>query len=360
MMAKKSPSSSRSAARKKKTSPKPGNVRAGGTRRPLERIVLIHEAINRGRYPNRSQIAKELETSTKTIQRDLNFMRDHLDLPVAYDEVEHGYYYTGPVAQFPFLQTTAEDLVALVIARNALRHLADTPLLASLRHSLQKLQQGMQDRVSIPWSNLDQAFSVKADGLSRRDLGLFDKIAHAIVEQRELRFDYTKLDADKAEPRQLRPYHLAEIDGGWYVIGHDIDRGARRTFAVQRMKGISLSASKFKRPDDFRLEDHFAGSFGVWTLPDHGEGKPAPPQPVRIRFRGFAARFVPERRWHPSQQITALDRTGDNIELRMELSAFEDLKRWILSFGDQAEVVEPKELREAVRKELDAAAEVYR
>ncbi|MCB1089521.1 MAG: WYL domain-containing protein, partial [Verrucomicrobiae bacterium] len=255
----------------KKTAAKSGGTRAGGTRRPLERIVRIHEAINRGRFPNCSGIARELETSRKTIQRDVNFMRDQLELPIAYHELEHGYYYTEPVAQFPFLQTTAEDLVALIVARNALRHLADTPLLASLRHSLQKLQQGMQDRVSIPWSNLDQAFSVKADGLSRRDLGLFDKIASAIIEQRELRFDYTKLDAKKAEPRHLQPYHLAEIDGGWYVIGHDVDRGARRTFAVQRMKGLSLQQKTFPRADDFRLEDHFAGSFGVWTLPDDGD-----------------------------------------------------------------------------------------
>ncbi|MCB1087767.1 MAG: hypothetical protein KDM63_12025, partial [Verrucomicrobiae bacterium] len=125
-------SSPRSSIRKKEASPIPAGVRTGGTRRPLERIVRIHEAINRGRYPNRTQIAKELETSTKTIQRDLNFMRDQLELPIAYHELEHGYYYTEPVAQFPFLQTTAEDLVALIVARNALRHLADTPLVASL------------------------------------------------------------------------------------------------------------------------------------------------------------------------------------------------------------------------------------
>lgn len=364
--------SSRSPARKKTKRSKttaaaasaPGNgksgSRAGGTRRPLERIVRIHEAINRGRYPNCSGIAAELETSRKTIQRDVNFMRDQLELPIAYDELEHGYYYTEPVANFPFLQTTAEDLVALIVARNALQHLADTPLVASLRHSFKKLQQGMQDRVSIPWSDLDQAFSVKASGLTQRDLGLFEKISRAILECRELRFDYTKLDARKAEPRHLRPYHLAEIDGGWYVIGHDVDRGARRTFAVQRMKGLSLLRTTFPQAENFCLEDHFAGSFGVWTTPDLGDGKATPTQSVRVRFRGFAARFVPERRWHPSQEIIVLDKSGEEIELRMELAALEDLQRWILSFGSQAEVLAPPQLRASVLRELEAAAKPYR
>ena len=52
--------------------------RAGNTRRPLERIVRIHERINRGRYPNCSKIAADLETSRKTIQRDITFMRSDL------------------------------------------------------------------------------------------------------------------------------------------------------------------------------------------------------------------------------------------------------------------------------------------
>lgn len=333
--------------------------RSGSTRRPLERIVRIHEEVNRGRFPNSTRLAEHLETSRKTIQRDIKFMRESLELPIEYDEVQHGYFYTEPVSNFPFLQTTAEDLVALVVARNALRHLHDSPLVASLRASFQRIQQGMQDRVTIPWANIDQAFSVRSSGLSQRDVMLFDKVARAIMEQKELKFDYRKLDADKGERRHLRPYHLAEIDGGWYVIGHDVERGARRTFAIQRMKGPTITKTRFLRPGDFCLEDHFAGSFGVWTPPDGEDEAPSSPYHIRIRFSGFAARFVPERRWHPTQEIDRLDEEGSRIELRMELSALQDIIRWIMSFGSQAEVIEPRELREAVANEHRAAIDHY-
>lgn len=314
----------------------------------------------------------------KTIQRDVTFMRDELGLPIAYDEIRHGYHYTKPVGDFPYLRATAEDLVALIVARHALCHLGDTPLVASLRASFKKLQQGMQDRISIPWSDLDQAFSVKATGLTHRDVAMFDKVARAVLERIEIRFDYTKISAVKAEPRRVQPYHLAEIDGGWYLIGHDLDRDARRTFAIQRMKGLSLTGRKFIRPSNFRLEDHFAGSFGVWTGTKPVDGRPVKKHLIRVRFRGFAARIVPERRWHPTQEIVTVDEqelskegsgkrsragarklspdAGDGpvIELRMELSTLEDIKRWILSFGQQAEVIEPKELREWVWQEAVA------
>ena len=63
--------------------------KAEGTRRPLERVLRIHDLISRSHFPNCSTIARELEVNRKTIQRDLNFMRDEMELPIEYHEVEH-------------------------------------------------------------------------------------------------------------------------------------------------------------------------------------------------------------------------------------------------------------------------------
>ncbi len=334
---------------------KQASVRAEGTRRPLERVLRIHEMISRGSFPNCSVIARELEVNRKTIQRDLNFMREELDLPLEYDETRHGYHYTRAVADFPFLKTSSEDLVALILARNALAPMKGSALEASLRSGFQRILSGMSDRVTMPWSELDQAFSAKSSGMTERDAFLFDRLAKAVLECRELNFEYRKLDDPSPTKRRLQPYHLAEIDGGWYLIGHDLDRGARRTFAVQRMRAVHLTNKRFVRSRDFRLEDHFAGSFGVWA----GKDQRAARHSVRIRFRGFAARIVAERRWHPSQEITPVEPDGSVIELSMQLSALEDIARWILGFGAQAEALAPPELRERVAAELRLAASLY-
>ena len=331
------------------------SVQAKGTRRPLERILRIHGLIAGGRFPNCSGIARELEVHRKTIQRDLNFMRDELDLPLAYSKSHHGYHYTRAVAEFPFVQANAEDLVGLLLARSALGPMRGSALESSLRAGFQRLLATMGDRVTIPWSELDEAFSAKVRGMTERDAFLFERLAKAVLESRELHFEYRKLGEDRPAKRRLQPYHLAEIDGGWYLIGHDLDRGARRTFAVQRMRAVHLTGRRFLRPPDFRLEDHFAGSFGVWS----GEGRGGAVYEVAIRFRGFAARVVAERRWHPSQEILPLSPDGESIELRLRLSALEDVARWILGFGSQAEALAPAELRETVARELRAAALHY-
>jgi len=328
---------------------------ASGTRRPLERVMRIHEMVSRNSYPNASQMAREMEVNRKTIQRDINFMRDELEMPLVYDERKHGYYYSRPVQDFPFLKTTADDLVGLILARNALDPMKGSAMEATLRSSFQRLQATMSEQVTIPWSEIDQAFSVKSTGMAERDVFVFERLAKAVLESRELHFSYQKLRDDEPMTRHLQPYHLAEIDGGWYVIGHDLDRGARRTFAVQRMKSVVLTNKRFARSRDFRLEDHFAGSFGVWSGAEQGKED----YQIRVRFRGFAARIVAERRWHPSQEVHAVEEDGSVIDLSMRLSALEDIARWVLGFGSQAEVLEPKELLEKVADELWKAASQY-
>lgn len=329
--------------------------KAGGTRRPLERVMRIHEAVSRGNHPNCSSIARDLEVNRKTIQRDINFMRDELDLPLEYDETRHGYVYSRPVNEFPLLKTSAEDLVSLILARNALDPLKGSALEATLRSGFQRLQSSMSEQVTIPWTELDQAFSVESRGLTEHDAFVFDRLAQAVLECRELQFEYSKLRDPRPEQRRLQPYHLVEVDGGWYVIGYDLKREARRTFAVQRMKSVQVTTNRFIRSRDFRLEDHFAGSFGVWAGRE-GEGSA---YYVRIRFSGIAARIVAERRWHPSQEVILVEADGSVIELSMQLSALEDIARWILGFGGQAEALGPAELREMVAGQLREAAALY-
>jgi hypothetical protein len=51
------------------------------------------------------------------------------------------------------------------------------------------------------------------------------------------------------------------------------------------------------------LKNHLGGSFGVWNYPETVTSD----QDVRVVFRGYAARVVAERRWHPSQEIVPRD-----------------------------------------------------
>src|SRR5437899_7778632 len=92
------------------------------TRPPLERMLRIHQSIQAGAYPTAGRLAEELEVSAKSIHRDLEFMRDRLQLPLDFDRGRRGYYYTEEVSAFPSVQITEGELFALIVAEKALQH----------------------------------------------------------------------------------------------------------------------------------------------------------------------------------------------------------------------------------------------
>ncbi len=339
----------------KNASTRPVSERAGQTRRPIERIFEIHERIRRGRFPNCRTLAEEIGVTQKTIQRDISFMREDLGLPLVYDEVRHGYHYSRAVSEFPLLCHGVEDVVALFLARRALEPMRGTPFEASLRDAFRKMAASVPGEISFRWSDLDEAFSVRAAGVVPGDERLFESIARAVLECRELSFEYRKIDAEEWELRRLRPFHLAEIDGGWYLIGYDVERKARRTFAVQRMRALRVTPTKFLRPQDFSPEDHLGGSFGVWNTP-HDKGRR---HQIQLRFTSWAARVVSERRWHPSQQICWVGEGEEVLEMHLELAGFEEITRWIQSWGPQVEVLNPPELRERILASLEETRRLY-
>ena len=187
--------------KKKKAVPKgtKSPERAGGTLRPMERILTIHQEIQRGRFPNCRQLAEKIEVTQKTIQRDITFMQHSLGLPLVYDGLKHGYFYERPVHEFPMMRYSVEDVVALFLARKAVEPLQGSPLEATLRES-KRLSGALHGEVSFRWSDLDEAFSVKDSGVVPGDVKLFENVSRAVLECRELRFDYRKSTVTSGNP----------------------------------------------------------------------------------------------------------------------------------------------------------------
>ena len=309
----------------------------------------IHKIIRAGRYPNCSSMAKAIEVTPKTIQRDVSFMRDQLGMPLEYHPIKHGYYYTQEVHEFPMLHLSRNDLVALFLARHALEPLRGTRLERMLADSFSKIAGACPGEVSIQWTELDEAFSVKASGVLLADVTLFGDLLDAVMACREVSFDYHKLTGSKPEHRTVQPYHVGQIEHGWYLLAYDPGRKGMRTFALQRVTNLQVLKTKFVRDPRFNARDHLGGGFGVWSYAGEEKRK----HEVHIRFEGYAARIVAERQWHSTQAIRKLKADGSVIEFQADLSGLEEITRWVLSWGSKAQVLGPPELLKRVREELE-------
>jgi predicted DNA-binding transcriptional regulator YafY len=134
------------------------------------------------------------------------------------------------------------------------------------------------------------------------------------------------------------------------VAAWDAARAAVRDFALHRMRRITLTTEAYEIPDTFDREAYLAEAFAI--------EKGGRPVEVAIRFGPRQARWIRERRWHATARVQgALD---GGCVLRLKVAGLAEVRRWVMQFGADAEVLKPASLREQIAADLAAALSTYR
>jgi predicted DNA-binding transcriptional regulator YafY len=303
-------------------------------------MLRIHQAIQAGKYPNAVSLAGDFEVSAKTVHRDIEFMRDQLDLPIEYQPQRFGFFYTEKVDAFPTLQISEGEFVALVIAEKALEQYRGTNLEKPLLSAIRKIEEALPETMSLSLDDVQQTISFSTRAEPMLNLEVFAVLARATAAREELELVYRKPGQRAAELRVVDPYHLANINGEWFLFAFDHLRKDIRTFVPARVQSLKRTGRTFTRPKKFSLEQRLRDSFGVHS----GEGI----HEVVIRFSPQAADYIREKKWHPSQQLRP--RKDGGVEMRLKLSSLQEVQRWILSWGGDAVTVSPPELLQSIRK----------
>ncbi len=301
--------------------------------------MKIHEALQSGKFPNASTLSRELDISTKSIHRDLEFMRDRLNLPLEYNPLKRGFHYTQEVSSFPTMQVSEGELFALIVAEKALQQYRGTTFEKPLLSAFKKMAESLPDTVSFHLADWDAAISFRTRAEPILNLEIFDALAKAAAGRKQLEIHYRKPGQAKAEGRIVDPYHFGNINGEWFLFAFDHLRKDIRTFVPARMEKVRQTGKTFPRPEKFSVESRLRDSFGVQS--GHGRFD------VVIRFNKRGADYVREKKWHASQKLRELKNGG--VELRLKLSSLDEVARWVLSWGGDAVAVQPRGLVEVVK-----------
>ena len=301
-------------------------------------MLRIHQALQAGHFPNAVTLAARLEVSTKSVHRDLEFMRDRLELPLAYDPAHRGYHYTQEVGNFPTLQITEGEMFALLVAEKALQQYRGTAFERPLVSAFKKMAASLPDTVSLNIADWEQTISFRTRAEPIVKLETFDLLAKAAAQRKQLRLTYRKPGQRATEMRVVDPYHLANINGEWFLFAWCHLRKDIRTFVPARILAAEATGQTFARPHKFSLEKRLRDSFGVQS----GQGN----FEVLLRFNELAADYIREKRWHESQELKELPDGG--VELRLRLSSLAEVERWVLGWAGNAVVLQPPELAQSV------------
>ena len=291
-----------------------------------------------------------LACTVRTIWRDLRVLED-AGFPLYTERAADGNRGVWRVREefkraLP-LKLTLGELVALLMSRDLLTPLGVSVLGPEVASAFAKIQGALSRDALRLIAQMRDRLGVRAAGakLQAPAAEHLPKIHIALAERRTLRTRYYSASRDREDVRDVDPYHLTFHDGGLYLVGHCHLREDMRIFAVERMRSVELGRGRFEVPRDFDAEKYLAGAWGMLR---------GDIVTVRVVFARGLARYIRERVWHPSQ--TLREPADGRVEMTLRVADTLEVRRWILGFGVQAEVVAPQGLREALRLEAAAVA----
>jgi predicted DNA-binding transcriptional regulator YafY len=187
-------------------------------RTPLDRILVIDQALRAESWPNARTLGKRLEVHPRTIRRDIEYLRDQLKAPIEFDATRNGYYYTEATYRLPLLQFTEGELVALFLGEQLLRQYRGTEYGPDLARAFAKITAALDGPVTDDARRLGEAISFRTPAPAIFDVEILRTLIGAIVQRRRVVIDYWTASRDSRSRRGIDPYHLAACDGQYYLF----------------------------------------------------------------------------------------------------------------------------------------------
>lgn len=328
----------------------------------LRKFLKTLDLLSRPQGATIEELAEDLEVDRSSVYRELAFI-EGLGFPV-YDEKDESsaggrrlrkkldadYLKKLPNMNIPDVELSPSEVVALYLLKGEERLYRGTGIEQALASAFVKIGlmasddlPGKLDKVRtllLPSSKGGKDYS----GLEK----IIDDLAGAILQNRTCRATYHSFYDDKIKVFDIDPLHFFEHNGGLYLFVRITGSADIRTLAVERFRKLAVTEATFDYPSDFDAAERLGAAFGV-VYDD--------PLEVSIRFSARQARYIKERRWAAEQRI--IDQPDGSIILEMKTSGRWEVRRWVLSCGADAEVLEPADFRDEVGRALVSAARRY-
>ena len=245
---------------------------------------------------------------------------------------------------------TEGELVALLVSAQVMDQYRGTPFEQDLRKALAKISESLPDTIEVPLDELTNCLSVLPRVQTTYDPEIFRVLVTAVRQSRQLSMVYWTAGRNETQRRTVDPYDLVlAADDDWCLIGHCHLRNDIRLFKVQRVRSVEETGECFCRPAGFRARDYMAESFG--TIRGDGDFH------VALRFTPAYAGLIAEKQWHASQVVEP--QPDGTLILRLHVNDLRLIKRWVMYWGPECEVLEPEELIAMVVSDLKAVGRIY-
>ena len=326
----------------------------------LVKLLRTVDLLSRPQGASVKEIQDLLSCDRSTVYRVLDLVQE-IGVPVYAEKlllatekrwtVDEAFTKKLPNITLPDVGLSLADVMALCIASKSAGIWKGTGTGDNLERVLLKLRAFLPEGLDAKLDALDAVF-LQAEHAVKDIAGAekhLEKLTGAILERRTCRIAYNSFAKGRELTFEIQPLYCFERDGGLYAFYKSPRHGTVWTLALERIRALEVLEERFEFPEDFAPDEILDEAFGL-ILGD--------PVDALVRVSARQAPYVKERRWCKDQEIT--EKEDGEIEIRLRTSGRWDVKRWVLSMGAEAELLEPEDLREEIRRELQNCLDQYK
>lgn len=313
------------------------------------KILRILQASKQG--VSVANMSEKVQHSKRGIYRDLSTLLS-CGFPLYSEKTDNGTVWKHlDVNKFNFtLPINLTELMALHLGKDVLRVFQGTVFYESMVSFFDKVKSALPPNAGEYLAELSRTINAGFSSFKNYDAvrDVINNISDAATGQNRVEIVYVAASTKLETVRKVDPYHIWVMDARLYLIGHCHLRNSARTFAMDRIRKVTVLSEKFERRADSCVVDQKDSAFRVMS----GE-----PETVRIRISSSAAYTVRERQWHASQQTRELKNGSVIVTFKVPINY--EIISWILGYGAGAVVIEPVSLRARIIEEIKNSLKRY-
>lgn len=320
-----------------------------------ERFYKIELLIrNRGGVSFKA-LREALDVSPATLKRDLQYLRDRLDAPIVYDRGDDVYRFAadasarGAPHELPGIWFSEAEIHALLTMHQLIAGLDADGVLGRHLQPMQDKLDAMLGADAAEARQMTQRVRIVSAAARPVPSRYFELVGSALLKRRRIRMRYLTRSKGTISERDVSPLRLVHYRSTWYLDAWCHQTEALRRFALDAIEEAKVLEQAAKAVAMKTIEAEFDGAYGIFS------GKAA--RRATLVFDADVAPWVSKEVWHADQLARWLD--DGRYELRVPYADDTELLMDVLRHGEHVEVVEPRELRAAIRARLARAVARY-
>lgn len=303
----------------------------------IERLSGILVKLQSRKFITASQIADEYGVSLRTIYRDLRIL-EQSGVPIT--AIPNVGYSLVDGYRLPPLMFTEDEAFSFLMAERLLREQSDESTYLIYKSGMDKIRTALKVSERNALENFEENVGVlkHTDAITYKGSPhILSPLLQNIRNKKSVSMDYLAAYTKEKSSRTVEPVGLYFMNNQWYLLAWCGLRSDYRTFKLTRIVSVSQTKEPFthKHPSLKSLLRKMYAKDVVYS--------------VTIKIEKEAMHLTAGNRYHRLVEQTQSD---DYFICRYHTFSLELFARWLLSFADKAEILEPVELKDMIKRLL--------